>query len=297
MADLPGREELIRQGKRLRAASSFVPKLQRWLRMGARCKGEELYLDTSVGRMRALWYPVEGAGPAPLYIDLHGGGFLLGSPEMDEKMNLALRESAGCAIVSLDYPKGPDAPYPAAVNGVHAAAAFLHRNADRFRIDRQRMAIGGYSAGGNLATVACMLAAKDGPHRFACQILAYPPLDLASDPDVKPQPTGAIPPSMARIFNACYVDPARAREPSASPVFAPLADLRSQPPALVLLAGRDSLRDEGLRYGRMLESAGVAVELHEYPDAAHGFSLGRSADAVDALGKMTDFLRRRHVAA
>ena len=132
------------------------------------------------------------------------------------------------------------------------------------------MAIGGHSAGGNLSTVICMKAKKEGEFQFVCQVLDYPPLDLATSPLKKPQPKGAIPPKMALMFNACYVDPAQAKDPYVSPVYATQEDLAGLPPALFILAGGD----------------------YEYPRAAHGFTYNSSADRNDALEKMVTFLKK-----
>ena len=97
---------------------------------------------------------------------------------------------------------------------------------------------------------------------------------------------------MAMIFDTCYVDSARARDPYVSPIYAIREDLEGLPPALIILAGRDSLHDEGLKYCEMLKAVGVETECYEYPNAAHGFTYKSSADAVDAIGKMAAFLRK-----
>jgi acetyl esterase len=152
------------------------------------------------------------------------------------------------------------------------------------------MAIGGHSAGGNLSTVTCMKAKKEGEFQFVCQVLDYPPLDLATSPFEKPQPKGCIPPQMAMVFDACYVDPTQAKDPYVSPVHATQEDLKGLPPALLILAGRDSLHDEGLKYRQVLETAGVVTECYEYPNAAHGFTYQSSGDTTDALEKMVAFL-------
>ena len=97
---------------------------------------------------------------------------------------------------------------------------------------------------------------------------------------------------MASMFNACYVDAARAADPFVSPLYANQEELKGLPPALFILAGRDSLHDEGLKYQRFLEAAGVATECYEFPNAAHGFTYRKSADTTNAIGKMVEFLSR-----
>jgi acetyl esterase len=177
-----------------------------------------------------------------------------------------------------------------AVNQVYAVVNHVFEYAEKYEIDNSRMAIGGHSAGGNLGTVTCIKAKKEGKFQFLCQILDYPPLDLATNALDKPQPKGAISPQMASMFDACYVDPGKAMDPYVSPVYATREDLEGLPPALFILAGRDSLHDEGLKYCSMLKSAGVITECYEYPDAPHGFTYKPSSDTIDAWDKMAAFL-------
>jgi acetyl esterase len=283
------REQSLRKGRRLRRAAVFFSKLQK---IGRSSRAKELYLGTPAGRVRVLMYCFDDPGNKPVYFDLHGGGFILGSAEMDEAMNLELVRQVGCKIISIDYAKAPDSPYPAAVEQVYAVVSHVHEHAEQFNIDGQRMAIGGHSAGGNLSAVTCLKAGQTGEFQFACQVLDYPPLDLATSPFEKPCPKGAISPEMAAMFNACYVDPAQARDPFVSPVYAASADLAGLPPALFILAGMDSLHDEGLRYYEMLQSAGVAVEKFEYPNAAHGFTYKPSPDTTDAVNRIAAFLKK-----
>jgi len=253
---------------------------------------KEIFVETEYGKVRTLWYGFENPETAPIFFDLHGGGFILGSADMDEALNLEFNRRVGCKIISIEYAKAPEFPYPAAVNQVYAVVKHVYENAGTYAVDREKMGIGGHSAGGNLSTVTCMKAKKAGQFQFACQILDYPPLDLATSPFEKPQPKGCIPPKMARIFDACYVDPAQAKDPYVSPVYATQDDLHGLPPALLILAGRDSLHDEGMKYCDMLRTAGVVTECYEYPDALHGFTLKPSDDTTDAIDKMVSFLKK-----
>jgi acetyl esterase len=287
------REQAIKRGQWLRKLAAvgfslrslFVGHKRRSLR-------KEIFVDTEFGKVRTLWYGFENPEIAPLFFDLHGGGFILGSADMDEALNLAFTQQIGCKIISIDYAKAPEFPYPVAVNQVYAVVKHVFENAAEYAIDGERTAIGGHSAGGNLSTVTCMKAKKEADFQFVCQVLDYPPLDLATSPLNKPKPKGCVPPRMAMIFDACYVDPAQAQDPYVSPVYATREDLEGLPPALLILAGRDSLRDEGLQYGEMLKTAGVVTECYEYPNAVHGFTLRPSRDTTDAIGKMVSFLRR-----
>ncbi len=291
MAKLPTREQLIQRGKLIRRFAVILHKFQT-LGFKDKSMGDEIFLDTEFGKVRTLWYGFKNMAKAPIYFDLHGGGFMLGSADMDETMNVELNEQVRCKIISIQYAKTPEFPYPAAVNQVYAVAKYVFENAEKYAIDSQTMAIGGHSSGGNLATVTCMRAKNEGNFRFVGQILDYPPLDLATSPLEKPQPKGSVSPQMALMFNACYVDPGRAKDPFVSPVYATLEDLDGLPPALFILAGRDSLHDEGLRYLKMLQAAGVTTECYEYPNAPHGFTYQPSADAIEARTKMAAFLKK-----
>ncbi len=291
MAKLPTREQLIKRGKLIRKFAVIFHKFQS-LGLKSKSMRDEIFIDTEFGKVRTLWYGFENTERAPIYFDLHGGGFMLGSADMDEEMNVELNKQVGCKIISIGYAKAPEFPYPAAVNQVYAVANHIFENAEKYAIDSNKMAIGGHSAGGNLSTVACMKAKKDGKFQFACQILDYPPLDLATSAFDKPKPPGAISPQMAAMFNACYIDPSQAKDPHVSPVYATREDLEGLPPALFILAGRDSLHDEGLEYCGMLKAAGVITECYEYPNAPHGFTYEPSTDATDAWTKMAAFLKR-----
>ncbi len=291
MAKLPTREQYIRRAKLIRGLMRVVLK---FVKIGPKNKSmrDEIFIDTEFGKVRTLWYGFQNKETAPIYFDLHGGGFILGSADMDEEMNLELTKQVGCKIISIDYAKAPEFPYPAAVNQVYAVVKHVFENAEKYAIDSRKMAIGGHSAGGNLSTVTCMKAKEAGDFQFACQILDYPPLDLATSAFDKPRPKGAISPKMASIFDACYVDPSQAKDPYVSPVYASRQDLEDMPPALFILAGMDSLHDEGAKYCSMLKSAGVVTECCDYPDARHGFTYKPSPDAIDAWGKMAAFLKK-----
>jgi acetyl esterase len=255
-------------------------------------KGAVRMVDTKYGKIRVLEYGFENKTVLPLFVDLHGGGFIFMHADMDERMNLYFLKKAGIKIISIDYPKAPENPYPAASEAVYEVVEYYTAHAENFGIDVTKIGIGGHSAGANLATVACMQAKEKGNLSFCFQVLDYPPLDLAADPYKKPNPKHAIPPKDAVFFNGCYVDPERAKEPYASPVFAKLEQLKGLPPALIILAGGDSLHDEGAQYAEMLKKAGVPAELHEFPNAAHGFTYAHSTDADSALALMVNFIHK-----
>jgi acetyl esterase len=293
MAKLPTRERAIQIGKLLHKIQIVANRLQlNPAGSKKRALRQEVFLHTDFGTVRTLWYGFEKKEITPVYFDLHGGGFILGTADMDEAMNVEVNRKVGCKIISIEYAKAPEFPYPAAVNQVYAVVKKIFEDAEKYAIDPHRMAIGGHSAGGNLSTVTCMKAIKEGEFQFVCQILDYPPLDLATSALDKPQPEGCIPPKVAAIFDACYVDPLYAKDPYVSPVYATLQELHGLPPVLLILAGRDSLYDEGLKYSHRLAEAGVLTECVDYPHAVHGFTLNPSSDTTDAHDKMAAFLQK-----
>ncbi|HPJ82440.1 MAG: alpha/beta hydrolase [Bacteroidales bacterium] len=253
---------------------------------------KEVFMETEYGRTRTVWYGFDNPSPGPLLIDLHGGGFILGSPEMDEKMNIEWSRILQCRIISIDYPKAPDQPFPAAVNQVYAIVEYLFDHAKVYGIDTKRIAIGGHSAGANLTTVTCMKAKKEGKIQPVCQFMNCPPLDLATTALEKPKPKGSIPPRLSFMFDSCYVNGHNGHDPYISPVYANDQDLKGLPPALIIVAGRDSLHNEGVRYYTRLSENGVDTQLLDYPTGRHCFMLKKSVITTDAFEKVTRFLQQ-----
>ena len=285
------RGQLIRRGKIIRAAAQAFYKLK--FRLSGRATGEERFLVTDVGRVRTLCYGFEDASVKPVVFDMHGGGFILMSADVDERFCTAFVNGVGCKVISVDYAKAPEYPFPAAVNEVYAVVKHVGEHADEYVVDPNKMAIGGHSAGVNLAAATALSSAKAMEFAFRFQVLDYPPLDLATSPYDKPNPKGGVSPRMATVFDRCYIaDPADARNPYVSPVYASADDLRCLPPALVIAPGKDSLHDEAVKYAAMLRDAGVETELHEFPEEAHGFTYRPRPASEEALRLMVDFLKK-----
>ncbi|TGE34959.1 alpha/beta hydrolase [Desulfosporosinus fructosivorans] len=283
------REKIINKVKKSRDFTNFLMKI-----FGPKSThaGKEVILETEVGPVRTLWYGFEDKTVKPIFFDLHGGGFILMDADSDEPMNLIYLKKVGCKIISIDYGKAPENPFPIAVNQTYAVVKHVHQNAEKYGIDPDHMAIGGYSAGGNLSTVTCLQATRKKEFSFVCQALNYPPLDLSTSPYDKPCPNGAIKPKQASIYDACYIEQKDAKNPLVSPIYASNEELAGMPDALMILAGRDSLHDEGVRYAHLLEQAGVSVELHDYDNERHGFHFYRSKKIDKACNRMADFLKK-----
>lgn len=217
--------------------------------------------------------PGTGGAP-PVYVNLHGGGFVARHPEFDGHICRVLAAETGCVVVNVDYDVAPQRPFPVAAQQAYAVACWAATTGAREHgWDGARLAVGGQSAGGNLSASACLRARDEGGFGAALQVLVYPPLDLAQDPGDKHARTAKplISPGLARLFNHSYVvDPARRADPLVSPLHA--SDLAGLPPALVVTADLDLLRDEGDRYAERLAAAGVPVRHHVAPGVDHAFT-------------------------
>jgi acetyl esterase len=211
------------------------------------------------------------ARPLPALLYFFGGGWVLGSIDTADAVARALANASGALVVVPGYRLAPEYPFPAAVDDCHAALRWVAAHADQIGADPARLAVGGDSAGGNLAAAATLLARADDL-ALAGQLLVYPNTDqLAGD---EPTPEADDPFLFNRRSVAWYrqhylTKPADAISPLASPLRAD--SLAGLPPALVITAEYDPLRDEGEAYARRLADEGVPVDLTRYPGMAHGF--------------------------
>jgi len=182
-----------------------------------------------------------------------------------------LANTSGATVVVAGYRLAPEHPFPAAIDDCYAATRWVAEHADEIGVDSSRMAVGGDSAGGNLAAAVSLRARAEGP-ALVGQVLVYPNTDqLADDESIR---TADDPFLFNRYSVAWYrqhylADPADAADPLASPLRA--ESLAGLPPALVITAEYDPLRDQGEAYARRLADSGVPVELSRYPGMAHGF--------------------------
>ncbi|WP_203992032.1 alpha/beta hydrolase [Sphaerisporangium rufum] len=225
--------------------------------------------------------------PLPLLLWLHGGGFVGGTLDDIDAACAALARRGGCVVVSLDYRLAPEHPFPAALDDTFDALCRLAGDGGALGGDG-RIAIGGQSAGGNLAAAACLLARERGGPRVAAQVLCYPWLDFRAGTESWRLFEGVFLSSRTAEWYRDQYLAGRAAGPHAAPLRA--ADLRNLPPALVLGAGRDPLRDDAREYARRLREAGVAVEYVEYADTMHAFlnfpgALSAARRALDDIGR------------
>jgi acetyl esterase len=215
-----------------------------------------------------------GPGPFPALVFFHGGGFVVGSLSSHDHLCRAITNAAGIAVVSVDYRLAPEHPFPAAPDDAYAAVAWLADRAhgEALGIDATRLAVGGDSAGGNLSAVVARRARDRGGPRLLLQLLIYPVTDADLDtPSYRENADGYLLSRAAmQWYWEQYVPQAdRRADPDAAPLRA--ADLSGLPPALVVTAEHDVLRDEGEAYARKLADAGVPTRLRRYPGMIHGF--------------------------
>ncbi len=217
-------------------------------------------------------YTPPGDGPHPALVYFHGGGWVLCGLDTHDATCRELAVGAGCVVVSVDYRLAPEAKFPAALEDCYAATVWTLEQADRLGIDPRRVAVGGDSAGGNLAAVVSLLCRDRKGPELVHQLLIYPVTNHAFDtPSYQENGKGYfLSADMMRWFWHHYLpDEAEGANPLASPLRA--GDLRGLPSATVLTAEYDPLRDEGRAYAERLEAAGVATRHTSYPGVFHGF--------------------------
>jgi acetyl esterase len=210
----------------------------------------------------------------PVLVWFHGGGWTLGNLETADRNCRALAKEAGCIVVSVDYRLGPEHRFPAAVDDSLAAARWVRAHAGELGGDATRVALGGDSAGGNLAAVVTL-----HDPGFAFQLLVYPAVEVEYEsPSMRENGTGYfLTVDALRWFYGHYLGGADPRQWQVSPLLAP--DCSGLPPAFVITAEYDPLRDQGMGYAKRLADAGVPVDARTYDGVFHGF-FGMQ-DAID----------------
>ncbi|MEU7975092.1 alpha/beta hydrolase [Micromonospora sp. NPDC049089] len=244
------------------------------------------------GELPLRVYRPAGSGPLPTLLYFFGGGWTLGSIDTADGICRRLANAVPCQVITVGYRLAPEHPFPAAVHDCHAATSWIARHADELGADPTRLAVGGDSAGGNLAAAVTLLSRTDGPP-LAAQLLVYPNTDQSGEPAGDEDPALFNRRSVVWYRRNYLVDPAHARDPLASPLLA--EDLSGLPPALVITAELDPLCAEGQRYADRLRDAGVPTRLAHYPGMIHGFFAmpGTFTDGRHAQESAAVFLRER----
>ena len=218
-----------------------------------------------------LYVPVGVLDPSPLLVFFHGGGWAIGDRDTHDRACRYLAGHARCRIASVEYRLAPEHPFPAGVEDCWAAYAAIARDLAAWDADGARIAVGGDSAGGNLAAVVAQLARQKRAPRPCFQLLIYPATDMTRRyASVEKFAKGyLLTQAMIDRFMGFYTRPAERSDPRVSPLCA--RDLAGLPPAFIQTAGFDPLQDEGAAYVKALAAAGVKTEHKHYPSLVHGY--------------------------
>ncbi len=219
-----------------------------------------------------IYWP-DGVGPLPVMVWFHGGGWVLGDLDTADSTCRSLAAKSGAVVVSVDYRLAPESPYPAGVDDALAAVSWVAANASELGGDPDRVAVGGDSAGGNLATVTALQARRNGGPPLCFQLLVYPVTNgMMSHPSYGENGEGyQLTADSMQWFYELYLGEGDPKDPLVSPLYAADEDLAELPPTFVITAEFDPLRDEGEAYARRLKQVWVAVELARYDGQIHGF--------------------------
>ncbi len=235
---------------------------------------EDRTIDGPAGPLPVRLYAPRSAdkGTLPLFIYYHGGGFVIGDLDSHDSVCRRFARGGDCLVMAVDYRLAPEHPYPAAAEDAVAALDWAVANAQVIGADPKRLAIGGDSAGGNLAAIAAQHAREKSYDQLLLQALIYPLVDPVNQTASRDRFADVFPIDRDAIdwFNRCYFpDEARIGEPYAAPGL--VDDLSNLAPALVITAGLDPLVDEGAQYADRLSAAGVPVSYHCHEGTIHGF--------------------------
>jgi len=275
----PEAREIYRAGRRI--LQPEPPKVAEVRNLKAPSSADDIPLRI----YRGLGTERGAALPALIYF--HGGGWVIGDLDTHDGVCRHLASAAGCAVISVDYRLAPEHKFPAGVDDAVAATEWIAANAAALGIDGSRLAVGGDSAGGNLAAVVALVARDRGGPPLRHQLLLYPATDFVTSDDPRRERFEGFPLNVVTMnwFRDHYLrGGADYGDWRASPLRA--NDLRGLPPAYVLTVGFDPLHVEGEQYARRLREAGVPIQHRHIAEQIHGFLnmgkiIGASARALD----------------
>jgi acetyl esterase len=232
---------------------------------------EDRRIPGPVGEIPVRIYTPEGEAPLPVLAFFHGGGWVIGSLESHDALCRTLARAIPAIVVAVDYRLAPENPFPAGLDDAYAALTWIAENAASFGGDPTRLAIGGDSAGGNLSAAVTLLARDRGGPKVAHQLLIYPATNLEADTvSMRENAEGYfLTRAIMAWFSDHYLTADQRALPHASPMLA--SDHRDLPPATVITAEFDPLRDDGEAYAARLREHGVPVDSARYDGMIHGF--------------------------
>ena len=255
----------------------------------------EQMIDRPGGELRIRTYTPYGSGLFPLLVFFHGSGFVLCSLDTHDGMCRNLCAGAECVVASVDYRLAPEHKYPAGINDCLLATRWAAAHAAELGADARRIAVGGDSAGGNMAAVTALRVRDEGGPALCGQLLLYPVTDYHTPGtpsyEENAEGYGLTRETMKWFWDHYLTNPSEGTLPHASPLRA--ADFSGLPPALVITAEYDPLRDEGELYADGLKRAGVPTRLSRYNGVNHGFMfwVGLVDKASAAMNETGHWLR------
>ena len=251
------KRETIRQAEMLAQINRMVP-----------VSGERINLPLGDRTVEIVYYR-SGQDPAPLILGFHGGGFIFGGNAMDDAVWSSVSSRLSCHVASVGYRQGPDHQWRASLADAYDTAVYMRDHAEEFGIDPGQISVMGNSAGGCIAASVCLYANQKGTLSFANQILMYPVLDLKTDPAEKGE--GTIDGPMMYLSNEFRCKKEEAGLSLVSPLFASDEELKGLPNTILCLADTDSLKAEGIAYGKRLKEAGIPTADAVYEHMPHAF--------------------------
>ncbi len=253
-------------------------------------RSKELFIDVTDGQqVRVIVYHPANKTPTGALLWIHGGGMVMGAPEMNDAPNRHIAQQAGCIVVAVAYRLAPEASYPAALEDCYAALRWMHTEADALGIPRERIAVAGESGGGALSAGLCLLARDRGEIPLSAQFLMFPMLDdrTGTSTEITPMPfSGEF--VWDRSSNSFCWNAVLGERPLAAdiPAYASpgrVEVLAGLPHTFISVGDVDLFIGEDLRFAQRLIRDGVSTEMHVYAGAAHGFT---------AWGAQTEIARR-----
>jgi acetyl esterase/lipase len=242
-------------------------KLQRELNKTVPVRGVRESISLPGRTLETVFYPAEEKG-APVVFAFHGGGFMFGGSALDDDLWHAVRQALRANIVSIDYRKGEENPFPAPLYDAYDAIKY-YLDTGTHDFDRRRVAVMGNSAGATESATVSILANRKKEFSIGLQILVYPFVDSVTPPQAKRLDPMEL--AMYTYFNQAHVGKEDPADPLLSPICASLDDLTGLPRAVIVLAEADGLFDEGDKYADMLRQAGVRVDTMVAEGMPHGF--------------------------
>jgi acetyl esterase len=253
---------------------------------------EDRAVGTDAGTVGTRIFRPEADGPVPIMMYFHGGGYVKGGLDETDAFCRRLARTTGHIVVSVDYRLTPEHPFPAALDDAHACSLWAYENAEALGATKGSFSVSGESAGGNLAAVVCLLARSDKKIEISRQVLLQPVVDFTlSFPSISMPATECLVPrdDLAWYYGEYYSGDTRYFR--VSPLFAD--DVSGLPPALIITAEHDTLRDEGEAYADRLRASGVPTQYSCYSGMIHGFlqMAGLVDEAQQAIDEIAAFTR------